>query len=105
MKGKLAVVGEHSFTMGFLFAGVDAVFTINEKEADDKLNELLDSEEYAVIFASEALSEHLNWRTKKRIEESARPVVIFLPSLKAPSKEGENINALIKRALGFDITK
>ena len=49
----------------------------------------------------------LDWRLKKKISNLAHPVIIGVPGIsgEAEVEEGESINVLIKRALGFDISK
>lgn len=103
VKGKIAVLGEHHFTMGFMFAGVQDVLTVKGSEAEQKLAELLDSKQYSVIFISERQNGQFDWRLKKKISLLAYPVVVALPDISGESSEAANIKALIKRALGFDI--
>lgn len=42
-KGEIAVVGEHHFTMGFLFAGMLNVFSVSNEKGEERLLELIDS--------------------------------------------------------------
>ena len=102
VSGKITVLGEPHFTIGFQLAGIQDVFTLKEG-AEQKLVELIDSKKYSIIFISEKLNEALDWRLKKRISNLAYPVVVALPDSGVESSEGANIRALIKRALGFDI--
>lgn len=102
-KGKIAVLGGHHFTMGFLFAGVQDVFTVHKESGEQKLVELMNSKDYAVIFISETLNEQLDWKLKKKISSLAYPVIVPLPDITGESSEAANIKALIKRALGFDL--
>lgn len=104
VKGKIAVLGERHFTTGFLFAGVQDIFTTNKEEMEAKLIELMNSKNYAIIFITETLNERLDWKLKKKIEMLAYPVIVPLPDMGSESSEGANIKALIKRALGFDLT-
>ncbi|MEW6528460.1 MAG: V-type ATP synthase subunit F [Candidatus Micrarchaeota archaeon] len=108
--GKIAVLGEHHFTIGFMLAGVQNVFTIREgkegegeSSSEQKLIELIDSKQYSVIYISEKLSEQMDWKIKKKISTLAYPVIVPLPDITGESKEAANIKALIKRALGFDV--
>ncbi len=90
--------------MGFMLAGVQGVFTVKAAEAEQKLSELMGSNEYSVIYISEKLNEQMDWRLKKKISNLAYPVIVPLPDITGESSEAANIKALIKRALGFDIT-
>ncbi|MDD5336901.1 MAG: V-type ATP synthase subunit F [Candidatus ainarchaeum sp.] len=101
-QGKITVLGERYFTEGFMLAGVQDVFTV-EKDAEQKLSQLIDSKEYSIIFISEKLGDQMDWRLKKKISNLAYPVVVALPDVAGESMEAANIRALIKRALGFDI--
>jgi vacuolar-type H+-ATPase subunit F/Vma7 len=47
----------------------------------------------------------IDWRLKKQVSSIAHPVVIGVPAFSGEVEEGESINALIKRALGFDVSK
>ncbi len=42
---------------------------------------------------------------KKKLETMASPVIVPMPDSGGESTEGEQIRALIKRALGFDLGK
>ncbi len=101
--GKIAVLGERHFTMGFMLAGVQNVFTVVEGNSEQKLIELIDSKQYSIIYINERLSEQMDWKLKKRISNLAYPVIVPLPDIKGESNEAANIKVLIKRALGFDI--
>ncbi len=101
-KGKIAVLGESHFTMGFMFAGLQDAVTYKEG-GEQRLVELMDSKDYSVIFISEKLNSELDWRLKKKISNLAYPVIVALPDISGESAEGDNIRALIKRALGFDL--
>lgn len=102
VSGKITALGDYNFTIGFTLAGVHDVFTIKEG-AEQKLTELIDSKQYSIIFISEKLNKQMDWRLKKKIENMAYPVIVALPDISAESSEADNIRALIKRALGFDI--
>lgn len=121
LKGKIAVLGEHYFTLGFKLAGIQDVFQINDKDSlEQKLIELIDSDVnpqrqnsfnstlpkppgYAIILISEKLGEQMDWKLKKRISNLAYPVIVPLPDISGESTETANIKMLIKRALGFDL--
>lgn len=102
--GKIAVLGESHFTLGFMLGGIQDVFTIKGNEGEAKLVELIDSKSYSVIYISEKLTGQMDWRLKKKIDNLAYPVIVPLPDITGESSEADNIKALIKRALGFDIS-
>ena len=49
--------------------------------------------------------ENCDWRLKKRIEATAKPIVVAIPDSAGPIEQEESLAKLIKRALGVDLTK
>jgi vacuolar-type H+-ATPase subunit F/Vma7 len=105
MKGKIAIVGKPYFTDGFLLAGIKDIFQTDERNEEEVLTKLLENKEYALIFITEGTNKRISWRLRKKIEESTYPLVIPLPNIKGEGAEEENLRAMIKRALGFDVMK
>lgn len=105
MRGKVAVIGDKNFVLGFNMAGIQDVFETKDREAQKKLEELFSKQEYAIIFIPESLFDNLDFRLRKKILSSAYPLVVPLPEYGKESKEGTNLKLLIKRALGFDLLR
>lgn len=108
MAEKMAIVGDMPLVTGFKLAGVSSIFPVEKgEEFEKKLTELMASGEYGIIVVNETFLSDLDWRLKKKISNLAHPVIIGVPGIsgEAEVEEGESINVLIKRALGFDISK
>ncbi|VVC71786.1 V-type ATP synthase subunit F [uncultured archaeon] len=100
---KLIVIGDSAMVMGFKLAGVVEAYIAEGKAAEKKLVELLDRENAGIIVVSESVVAGLDWRIKARIESIAKPIVVAVPDKAGPSAKAENLNEMIKRALGFDL--
>lgn len=104
-KERIAVIGDGATTAGFRLAGVRSTFVLSGAEAEAKLSELLSSPDYGIVMVPERLIENCDWRLKKRIEATAKPVVVAIPGIGGPIEQSESLPKLIKRALGVDLTK
>ena len=104
-KEKLGVIADSPTVTGFRIAGVEHTFALSGQEAEGKLSELLSDPSFGIIIVTEKLLENCDWRLKKRIEATAKPVVVAIPDAKGPIEQEESLAKLIKRALGVDLTK
>ena len=102
---KVAIIGDDTLVEGFRLAGLEDYFITPDEQVEAKVNELLGNPSYGILIVSERLVEAFDWRLKKKIEASAKPVLIAVPERKGAVGQAESINKLIKRAIGFDITK
>jgi len=102
---KLAVIADGATCTGFRMAGVEGTFSLSGKEAEEKLSELLSDTSYGIIIVTEKLLETCDWRLKKRVEATAKPIVVPIPDSAGPIEQEESLSMLIKRALGVDLTK
>ena len=104
-KEKIAVIADSATCTGFRLAGVESTFALAGNEAEAKIGELLSDESYGIIVVSERMVENCDWRLKKRIEATAKPIVVAIPDVAGPIEQEESLAKLIKRALGVDLTK
>lgn len=102
---KIAVIADNATCIGFRLAGVESTFVLAGKDAEDKLSSLLLDPTYGIIIVTERLVEKGDWRLKKKIEATAKPVVVAIPDMAGPMEQEESLAKLIKRALGVDLTK
>lgn len=100
---KIAVIGNSAMVSGFKLSGLQDFFTLEGKDAEDKLSQLINDPSYGIIILEESVLENADWRLKRRIEAIAKPVVVTVPSPSGPMEQSESIGVLIKRALGFDL--
>ncbi|MAG18400.1 MAG: V-type ATP synthase subunit F [Candidatus Diapherotrites archaeon] len=104
-KQNIIVVGDGPTCTGFRLAGVENVFPKEGKEAEEKVRELLGEESTGILIINEKILENIDWKLKNKIEKIAKPVVITIPDKNGPMEQGDSLNAMIKRALGFDLAK
>ena len=104
-KEKIAVIADSATCTGFRLAGVENTFVLAGKEAEDCLSALLSDTAYGIVIVTERLLENCDWRLKKRVEATAKPIVVPIPDSGGPIEQSESLAMLIKRALGVDLTK
>ena len=101
----MAVIADSATCTGFRLAGIDNTFILTGKDAEDKLSALLADSSYGIVIVTERLLETCDWRLKKRVEATAKPIVVPIPDAGGPIEQSESLSMLIKRALGVDLTK
>ncbi|HLC79475.1 MAG TPA: V-type ATP synthase subunit F [archaeon] len=105
-KHSIAVVADSPTCTGFRLAGIEKVFAREGKQAEEKIEQLLEDQEVGIIVTSELVNSSLDWRLKKKIERLAKPVVIAIPGKEGPQKtEGDSLRNMVKKALGFELMK
>jgi vacuolar-type H+-ATPase subunit F/Vma7 len=104
-KEKIAVIADSPTCTGFKLAGVDNTFALSGAEAEAKLSELLSDERFGILVVPERLLEECDWRLKKKVEATAKPIVVAIPDAAGPIEQSESLSKLIKRALGVDLAK
>lgn len=104
-KEKIAVIADQATCTGFRLAGVENTFSLSGQAAEGRLSELLSDTSYGIVIVTEALLENCDWRLKKRVEATAKPIVVAVPGSGGPIEQEESLSMLIKRALGVDLSK
>jgi len=106
MSEKIAVIGDAALAAGFRLAGLNDVYiTEKGKEFETKLKEVIENPEFGIVIVNETYLPEINWQLKKKIDNLSHPVVIGVADISGKSGEGEDLNELIKKALGFDVSK
>jgi V/A-type H+/Na+-transporting ATPase subunit F len=104
---KLAVITEPSLAAGFSLAGVDVYGAPSPAEAKRILLALMSEPEVGIIAIHAGYLSALDEATRRRASESAKPVVVAVPS-GVPTEGGERLShaiaEMIRRAIGFRIT-
>lgn len=99
--GNIAIVAERELVLGFRLIGVEHSFIAEREKGVNTLNDLLSEKKFSLIMVSESIKSYMDSRTKRFIETSTDPVVVFIP---VPGGEDlESVNELAKRVLGVDI--
>ena len=101
MSMKIAVIGSFQFCLGFRAAGLNEVYPAKGKEFEEKLLSAFERDDVGIIVVEEELLDDLSWKAKRVVEEKTFPVLVPVPF--SSTKRKENIDELIKRALGFEI--
>lgn len=101
---KVVVVGSKEMCEGFKLAGVKE---LHYRESAGDMNVLVEGlmarEDVGLIIMDDSAYSSLGWQLKKRIELTAKPSVVTLPNYGSKSVESESLEALVKRALGFEL--
>jgi vacuolar-type H+-ATPase subunit F/Vma7 len=104
---QLIVITHPGLAPGFQLAGVTTFAAENAEAARRRLIELMDEGEAGIIALDQPYLESLDLRTRRRIEQGYRPVVIGLPTghvEMAEARRRRQLAELIRRAIGVRIT-
>lgn len=104
-KQEIAVIADNATCLGFRLAGVQQAFAAEGKQAEKKLEEMLEKESIGIIIINEKLLDKMDFRLKKKLDRKAKPVVITVPDKKGGEAETESLKALIKRAIGIELIR
>jgi vacuolar-type H+-ATPase subunit F/Vma7 len=101
---KIVIIGRKNFIIGFQAAGFPDVYAINSQEEFNKKIEEFLSNNVGIVVCEDSFFSSLPVRLKKEIDRRAIPV--FVPiNPKGEKVVGESIDALMKRALGFELKR
>lgn len=100
---KIAVMGDRDSIYGFAAVGL-IPFPITDKEmASKKLQELVESGEYAVIYVTEALAEDLD-KEINHYSHRKMPSIILIPGVFGNTGKGiMQVKKSVEQAVGSDI--
>ena len=105
LKHSIAIVADGPTCTGFRLAGIQRVYPLTGKEAEDKMEELIGTEEIGIMIVNEKTLGQMDWRLKKKIEKLAKPVVIGVPDKSGPMEQADSLRSMVKKALGFELMK
>lgn len=103
---KLAVITDRALAPGFAMAGVDVYSADSAAEARRILLTLMGEPDVGVIAVYTAYLSALDAKTRRRVDQSCKPVVVAIPSgvpTEAGERRSEEIAEMIRRAIGFRI--
>lgn len=104
VKAKIMVIADAPLVTGFRLAGLEDCVLTTRDDFQKDLEEALNKPEYGILVVNELMLNTIDWRLRKKLDSMAYPVIIPMPDVSGESSEGEEIRALIKRALGFDLS-
>ncbi|MEM4359461.1 MAG: V-type ATP synthase subunit F [Candidatus Bilamarchaeaceae archaeon] len=105
MKAKILVIGDMPLVTGMRLAGLENCWAASESDFQQKLESALGKEEFGIIVVNEYLLNKIDWRLRKKLDSIAYPVIVPMPAYTGVSEERDEIRNMIKRALGFDLSK
>ncbi|MBD3390194.1 hypothetical protein GF415_04565 [Candidatus Micrarchaeota archaeon] len=106
MSERIAVIGDAALATGFRLAGLYHVHVVKDgKEFEEKLREVIEDPKFGIVIVNESYLPGIDWRLKKKIDNLAHPVVVGVADISGKTEEGEDLSELIKKALGFDVSK
>jgi|Deesub1362A_J573_1020465.scaffolds.fasta_scaffold00261_2 vacuolar-type H+-ATPase subunit F/Vma7 len=103
---RIVVLGDRLMCLGFRLAGVNDGYEVDPAEGGERIEKLIEEPDVGIIIADQRIREHIDWKVAKKIEQIAKPVVVFIPSkedVKKPPKE--TLREMIKKALGLEIMR
>ncbi|WP_442879408.1 V-type ATP synthase subunit F [Clostridium sp.] len=99
---KIGVVGDRDSVLAFKALGIDVFPTIETEEAR-KIVDKMAFENYAVIFLTEQLAQHLE-DTIQRYNKKIIPAIILIPSNQGTLNIGkQRISDNVEKAVGVNI--
>ena len=102
MEYKIAIIGNEDAILGFKGLGI-AAHPVTDENAKDILNELYNSDEYAVIFITEDWADKLSEQLDKLVRK-ALPAIVNIPGSQGSTGAGlRNIKKIVEQAVGSDI--
>ena len=106
MKSKIIILGDSPLVTGFRLSGVSDFIVSEPSNFQNNLESLLENKDYGIIIVSQSMLGIIDWKLKKKLDSLAYPVIVPVAgAIGDPAGEAEELRYLIKRALGFDISK
>lgn len=99
---KSAVVGDYDSIYGFATLGLDTFPVADRKEAEEKI-EALASQEYGIIYITEALAAECK-NVIEKYQERILPAIIQIPGVSGNTGDGvQGVKNSVEQAVGSDI--
>ena len=103
MDYKIAIMGSSDAVLGFKAVGVEAIAVNNKEEAETKVKEIYNSDDYGTLFITE------DWADKladflDELPPKALPSIVAVPSQAGSTGAGlRNLSKIVEKAVGSDI--
>ncbi|MDR1721604.1 MAG: V-type ATP synthase subunit F [Methanobrevibacter sp.] len=106
MSSTVAVIGDIDTVTGFKLGGVKKGIVVEtDEEAENALNELLESE-ISIIIITEKIADNIRDHIDKKIGSDVLPMIIEIPDKSGPSeRDTDPMGELIKRVIGVEMVK
>ena len=102
---RIVVVGYPSTVLGFRLAGIEETYPAEANDCEETVTKLLERDDVGVVVINRRAVRAFDWRMRRRLEKTTKPVVVEIPDSSGDVQEEEPLGELMKRALGFDLSK
>jgi vacuolar-type H+-ATPase subunit F/Vma7 len=105
--GRLIVLTTPELELGYRLAGVSTRVVASSAEAEEALEELLDTEADDVIAVHEPFFHDLDRPLRRRVETLTSPLVVAMPAGRDADVEAERRARLLRmlwQAVGYEMT-
>ena len=90
--------------VGMRMSGVEGVVLHSEQDVRDKLNELLDDKDIAVILITSTLVDLIRETVYELKLNRSQPLIIEIPDRHGNGKTKDSITKYVKEAIGVDMS-
>ena len=97
---EIAAVGRDDFVQGFKLVGIRKALSSTPEDIEKKIGTILDDPDVGILVLNTDDMRKLSNATRRRLETTAKPVVIGVGST-----QDEDLRTKIKRAIGVDLLK
>ncbi len=97
---EIAAVGRDDFVQGFKLVGIRKALPSAPEDLEKKISSVLDDPDVGILVLNTDDMVKLSNATRRRLETTARPVVIGVGAT-----QDEDLRTKIKRAIGVDLLK
>lgn len=102
---KIAILGSKDSVRGFQALGVDTFEVSKVQQAQEQVQQVYNSDEYAVLFITEDWADQVR-QTLEELPPKALPAVVAVPSQAGSTGAGlRNLSKIVEQAVGSDILK
>jgi V/A-type H+-transporting ATPase subunit F len=97
---EIAAVGRDDFVQGFKLVGIRKAISSTPDDIEKRIGTILDDPDVGILVLNTDDMRKLTNATRRRLETTARPVVIGVGAT-----QDEDLRTKIKRAIGVDLLK
>ena len=101
---KMFLLSDNSDTWaGMRLAGVDGVIVHTKEEVEEKIEELIESEDIAIILITEQLRRRCGDYVNRKMLEKKQPLFLEIPDRHGFERSKTSITDYIKKSIGLKI--
>ena len=96
-KMEMAVIGKQDFCLGFRLAGIQKIFETDDPR--EPIKSLKQHPEVGVVVFDQALSQKLDQRELQDLEESLKPIYLWLST----EASEDSLKKMVRKSIGVEI--